>query len=168
MKSIGIYIIRGISLLFAVTIFAFILASVSPVDPIRQYIQANPGVSEENVLRMEEYWGLNDPPVQRYGKWLSAVLHVISTAGDSGNRVPFQDFTGTDADRLDLLGSAGIRCRVPHGKIQRSMARQDHQADLPDYVFNPDFLDWPGVSGFLFRDPEMVSFWDGSTCGYPS
>ena len=59
MKSIGIYIIRGISLLFAVTIFAFILASVSPVDPIRQYIQANPGVSEENVLRMEEYWGLN-------------------------------------------------------------------------------------------------------------
>ena len=85
MKSIGIYIIRGISLLFAVTIFAFILASVSPVDPIRQYIQANPGVSEENVLRMEEYWGLNDPPAQRYFKWFGAVLH-----GDWGYSTSFR------------------------------------------------------------------------------
>ncbi|NLB29356.1 MAG: ABC transporter permease [Clostridiales bacterium] len=74
MKQVVIYIVRGISLLFAVSVLSFILASVSPVDPVRQYIQANPGVSKENIARMEEYWGLNDPPVQRYVKWLSAVV----------------------------------------------------------------------------------------------
>ncbi len=85
MKSIGIYIVRGLSLLLAVSILAFILASVSPVDPVRQYIQANPGVSQENVERMEEYWGLHDPPVQRYLKWLSALLH-----GDWGHSTSYR------------------------------------------------------------------------------
>lgn len=85
MKSTFIYIVRGITLLFAVTILSFILASASPVDPVRQYIQANPGVSAENVERMEEYWGLNDPPVERYCKWLSAVAH-----GDWGYSTSFR------------------------------------------------------------------------------
>ena len=85
MKSIEIYIVRGLSLLLAVSILAFILASVSPVDPVRQYIQANPGVSQENVERMEEYWGLHDPPVQRYLKWLSALLH-----GDWGHSTSYR------------------------------------------------------------------------------
>ena len=74
-KSIGIYIIRGITLLLAVAVFSFLLAQLSPVDPVRQYIQANPGVSAENVEAMKEYWGLNDPPVERFFKWFSAVLH---------------------------------------------------------------------------------------------
>ena len=85
MKAIVIYIVRGISLLLAVSLFSFILAQASPVDPIRQYIQANPGVSEENVEKMEEYWGLNDPPVERYGKWLKAILH-----GDWGYSTAFK------------------------------------------------------------------------------
>lgn len=85
MKLIIIYIARGITLLFAVTVLSFALASASPVDPVRQYVQANPGVSQENVARMEAYWGLNDPPVERYGKWLSAVLH-----GDWGYSTSFR------------------------------------------------------------------------------
>lgn len=85
MKSTLTYIARGITLLFAVTIFSFILASSSPVDPMRQYIQANPGVSEENIAAMEEYWGLNDPPVERYTKWLGAVMR-----GDWGYSTTFR------------------------------------------------------------------------------
>lgn len=85
MKSIIIYIIRGLTLLLAVAVAAFALASVSPVDPVRQYIQANPGVSEENIARMEDYWGLNDPPVQRFTKWLSSILH-----GDWGYSTTFR------------------------------------------------------------------------------
>lgn len=85
MKSIGIYIIRGITLLFAVTLLSFLLANNSPVDPVKQYIQANPGVSKENIARMEEYWGLNDPPVERYVKWMSSVLK-----GDWGYSTTFR------------------------------------------------------------------------------
>ena len=84
-KSIGIYILRGITLLLAVAVFSFLLAQISPVDPVRQYIQANPGVSAENVEAMKEYWGLNDPPVERFFKWFSAVLH-----GDWGYSTTFR------------------------------------------------------------------------------
>ena len=97
-KSIGIYILRGITLLLAVAILSFFLAQISPVDPVRQYIQANPGVSAENVEAMKEYWGLNDPPVERFFKWFSAVLH-----GDWGYSTTF---------RQPVLQVIGVRFRT--------------------------------------------------------
>ena len=97
-KSIGIYILRGITLLLAVAVFSFLLAQISPVDPVRQYIQANPGVSAENVEAMKEYWGLNDPPVERFFKWFSAVLH-----GDWGYSTTF---------RQPVLQVIGVRFRT--------------------------------------------------------
>ena len=36
-------------------------------------------VSEEQRQQIEEYWGVNDPPVERYVNWLSSLLH-----GDMG------------------------------------------------------------------------------------
>lgn len=74
MKAVGIYVLRGITLLVAVSVFSFILAAASPVDPIRQYIQANPGASKENIAKMEQYWGLQEPPVKRYFQWVSSLL----------------------------------------------------------------------------------------------
>lgn len=97
-KSIGIYILRGITLLLAVAVFSFFLAQISPVDPVRQYIQANPGVSAENVEAMKEYWGLNDPPIERFFKWFSAVLH-----GDWGYSTTF---------RQPVLQVIGVRFRT--------------------------------------------------------
>ena len=97
-KSIGIYILRGITLLLAVAILSFFLAQISPVDPVRQYIQANPGVSAENVEAMKEYWGLNDPPIERFFKWFSAVLH-----GDWGYSTTF---------RQPVLQVIGVRFRT--------------------------------------------------------
>ena len=97
-KSIGIYILRGITLLIAVALFSFALAQISPVDPVRQYIQANPGVSAENVEAMKEYWGLNDSPVERFFKWFSAVLH-----GDWGYSTTF---------RQPVLQVIGIRFKT--------------------------------------------------------
>ena len=96
-KSIGIYILRGITLRL-VAVFSFFLAQISPVDPVRQYIQANPGVSAENVEAMKEYWGLNDPPVERFFKWFSAVLH-----GDWGYSTTF---------RQPVLQVIGVRFRT--------------------------------------------------------
>ena len=85
LKIIGVYLLRGVTLLLAISILCFVLTSLSPIDPMRAYIQANPGVSAENIAQMEEYWGLNDPPVQRYFKWGSALLQ-----GDFGESKIYQ------------------------------------------------------------------------------
>ena len=69
------YGFRVITLLLAVSIIAFALASLSPVDPVQQYILGIGPVSDEQRAQIEAYWGVNEPPVQRYMSWLSALLH---------------------------------------------------------------------------------------------
>ena len=60
-------------LLVAVSIAAFILVSVSPIDPL----QANVGqvalgsMSAEQIAKLEAYWGVGEPPVQRFFAWAS-------------------------------------------------------------------------------------------------
>jgi peptide/nickel transport system permease protein len=72
-KFAGAYFLRGVTLLFAVSVVTFALAELSPIDPMRAYIQSNPGVSAENVAKMEEYWGVNEPPAARYLAWIRAL-----------------------------------------------------------------------------------------------
>lgn len=85
LRHVVIYALRGLTLLVAVSIVSFALAAVSPVDPIQQYILANPGVSAENVAKMEEYWGVNEPPVERYLHWAGGLLR-----GDLGESKLFR------------------------------------------------------------------------------
>jgi peptide/nickel transport system permease protein len=84
-KRIAVYLVRGVTLLFAASIVCFVLVSLSPVDPVTAYRQANPGVSEENIARMEEFWGVNEPAVERYFKWGAAIIR-----GDFGESKIFR------------------------------------------------------------------------------
>ena len=78
-------ILKMVLLLFAVSIIAFILVNFSPVDPVLQYVIGVGGVSPEQRLQLEEYWGVNDPPVERYMNWLSALMH-----GDFGTSLLYR------------------------------------------------------------------------------
>lgn len=75
LKFIGKYLLRIITLLIAVSIVSFVLVSLSPVDPVQQYVGAVPNVSVEQRAKIAEYWGLNDPPVERFFAWAGSVLH---------------------------------------------------------------------------------------------
>ena len=78
-------ILNMVLLLFAVSIIAFVLVNYSPVDPVQQYVIGVGGVSPEQRLQLEEYWGVNDPPVERYMNWLSALMH-----GDFGTSLLYR------------------------------------------------------------------------------
>ena len=68
-------LIKIISLLLAVSIIAFALVCASPIDPVGQYIMSlGTAVSAEQRAELEDYWGVNDPPVERYMNWLSNML----------------------------------------------------------------------------------------------
>ncbi len=75
LKFTGKYLLRMVTLLIAVSIISFVLVSLSPVDPVQQYVGAVPNVSVEQRAKIAEYWGLNDPPVQRFLAWAGSVLH---------------------------------------------------------------------------------------------
>ena len=53
------YLVKTAFLLLAVSIIAFALVSASPVDPVQQYVLGVGGVSPEQRLELEAYWGVN-------------------------------------------------------------------------------------------------------------
>lgn len=75
-KFILKHIVRLALLLFAVSVVAFLLIGLSPVDPV----QANVGqaawtsMSEAKRAQLAEYWGVDVPIWQRYINWLAAAL----------------------------------------------------------------------------------------------
>lgn len=86
--------IRMVTLLLAVSMIAFFLVSVSPIDPVQQYILGlGTTVSPEQRLELEAYFGVNEPPVERYISWLGEVLQ--GNLGESSiYRRPVADIIG--------------------------------------------------------------------------
>ncbi len=82
-KFIGKNFIRMILLLFAVSVVTFTLVSVSPIDPLQANVgQAALGaMSQEQKDKLESYWGVDEPPVQRYLNW--AKDFIKGDMGDS-------------------------------------------------------------------------------------
>ena len=75
-KQAGVSFIRMAVLLVLVSMAAFFLVSVSPLDPLTTNVgQAALGsMSSEQIARLQEYWGVNTPPVTRYLAWAGDFL----------------------------------------------------------------------------------------------
>ena len=69
----GKKLLRMALLLLGVSLTAFLLMSASPLDPLRTNVgQAALGtMSPEQIAKLEDYWGVNTPPAERYLGWLS-------------------------------------------------------------------------------------------------
>ena len=103
------YGLKMLSLLLAVSIIAFALVCASPVDPVQQYILGlGTAVSPERRAAIEDYWGVNQPPVERYFHWLGNLLK-----GDLGEsalyRRPVAEIIGERfANSLALMACAWV------------------------------------------------------------
>ena len=66
-------LVRMLALLLCVSIAAFTLVTISPIDPLQVNVgqAALGGMSAEQVEKLRAYWGTERPPVQRYLAWLS-------------------------------------------------------------------------------------------------
>jgi peptide/nickel transport system permease protein len=85
----GKKILRLVSLLAVVCFVSFMLIQYSPIDPVRAYI-GEMTVSEEHKAKLEEYWGVNTPPQEKFLNWAGNILK-----GDFGTsliyRMPVAD-----------------------------------------------------------------------------
>ncbi len=80
MKKVAGQIARLILLLFAISIITFLLMKASPIDPVASYLGADSNVTEEQYEYLTTVWGLNQPVLVQYFRWISGVFH-----GDMGN-----------------------------------------------------------------------------------
>lgn len=78
--------LKMVTLLAALSVFSFVLVSYSPIDPVRAYVGADmTRVGPEQQAKIAEYWGLDKPPLERYGRWVSAVVR-----GDLGTSMIYR------------------------------------------------------------------------------
>lgn len=70
------YSLKIISLLFAVSGISFLLVTLSPIDPVQQYIlNLGTTISSAQRLEIENYWGTSKPPLESFLSWLNEILH---------------------------------------------------------------------------------------------
>lgn len=83
----GKKLIRMALLLLGVSVVTFLLMCASPLDPLQTNVGqvALGSMSPEQVARLEAYWGVDTPPVQRYLGWLGDFLH-----GDMGTSLLYR------------------------------------------------------------------------------
>ncbi|MBR1938340.1 MAG: ABC transporter permease [Spirochaetales bacterium] len=72
-------ILRCLLLLFGVSLLAFTLLKLSPVDPVLASVNYDPNLTVEQYERIAEYYGLNKPEPVQYLSWLRNFL-----SGDMG------------------------------------------------------------------------------------
>ena len=80
--------IKVLLLLFAVSVAAFALMTASQIDPLKANVgQAALGsMSQEQIAKLEEYWGVGQPPLQRYIAWFRDFVR-----GDMGISLLYRD-----------------------------------------------------------------------------
>ena len=108
--KLGYQLIRMITLLFAVTMVTFLLAAMSPIDPLKTNVgqTALGSMSEQQIQKVKEYWGVDKPPLKRYFAWAKEALK-----GNMGISLLYrQDVTKIIWEKLKnsiiLMGTAWI------------------------------------------------------------
>ena len=73
--------IRMILLIIAISIAAFFIMEISPIDPLQTNIgQTALGImSQEQIEKLQNYWGTNENAVKRYIEWITDFI-----SGDMG------------------------------------------------------------------------------------
>lgn len=91
-------LLRLILLLFCVSVVAFTLMAASPIDPLQTNVgqTALGSMSPEQIEKLQQYWGVGVPPLQRFLSWAGDLLH-----GDLGTSLLYrQPVTQVLADKL--------------------------------------------------------------------
>ncbi|MGD9711623.1 MAG: ABC transporter permease, partial [Thermomicrobiales bacterium] len=142
-------LLGAIPLLFVVSVVVYGLLYMAPGGPTAMYLRRGAGMSGDDLARLENQLGLNDPFYVQYFRWLGRVLQ-----GDLGMAITSsQPVTDAIWERLPntlfLMGSAWavtLLIAIPIGVYSaiRQYSKFDH-----------------AVTAFTFVGQSIPTFWFG-------
>ncbi|MFN7729267.1 MAG: ABC transporter permease [Bdellovibrio sp.] len=142
-------LIQTVIVIALLSYFCFYLMTLMPGDPVELMIQSNPRITSEDVARLRELYGLDQPVYARYWNWMSNILQ-----GDLGYsrtyRIPVSEIMGPKLLNTFILSLASLALAlliaIPLGVL--SALRPGTKTD---YV----------IGFFAFSGVSMPSFWLG-------
>jgi peptide/nickel transport system permease protein len=78
-KYISGRLVQTSIVLAALSFFCYVLLTLMPGDPVELMIQSNPKITQEDIERLRNLYGLDQPVYLRYGNWMKDIL-----SGDLG------------------------------------------------------------------------------------
>ncbi|MBX2996842.1 MAG: ABC transporter permease [Bdellovibrionaceae bacterium] len=142
-------LIQTVIVIALLSYFCFYLMTLMPGDPVDLMIQSNPRITSEDVARLRNLYGLDQPTYVRYWNWMSGILQ-----GDLGYsrtyRIPVSDIMGPKLVNTFVLSFASLALAliiaIPLGVWSALRA-----GTKTDYV----------IGFFAFSGVSMPSFWLG-------
>ena len=143
---------RLLQTLLVIIILSYVcfgLMTLMPGDPVEMMISANPKITQEDVTRLREFYGLDQPVYKRYLNWVSDI-----TSGDLGYsrtyRIPVTEMMGPSLSATFVLSMISLifslLVAIPLGII--CALRPNSKIDYAINLFN-----FAGIS--------LPSFWLG-------
>ncbi len=100
-------LLQTLVVIAVLSFFCYFLMTLMPGDPVELQIQSNPRITSEDITRLRELYGLNQPVYVRYGHWLQTILQ-----GDLGYsrtyRIPVSDIMGPKLFNTFLLSVSAL------------------------------------------------------------
>jgi peptide/nickel transport system permease protein len=131
-------LVEAVPLLLLISLTVFTVLQLLPAGPLSIY-ERDPSMSDEDLARLRQYYGLDDPIPVRYLKWLTTVLR-----GDLGySLVTHQPVARMIAERLPntlyLMSTAllaALLIAIPIGMVSalRQYSKTDHAATLFSFI----------------------------------
>lgn len=164
------YIIRrllqAIPLLFVISVIVFALIQVSPNNPLSA-MQNNPNISPEDLLRLENEYGLHDPLPLKYSKWLGQT--VTGNWGDSfvTHRPVLTEISERLPNTLYLSGLAfvfALVIAIPIGMISavRQYSLFDHLVTTIAFMGQSIPIFWFGLILIIIFSVNIQNPWAGT------
>lgn len=125
-------LLQIIPLLVGISLLLFILLTLAPGDPVDLLILSNPQVRVEEVARLKRVYGLDQPVLVRYVKWLGRVARG-DLGWSIGYKMPVADLLRDRLPRTLLLMGVGMTISVAVA-IPLGVYSAVRQYSLADYV----------------------------------
>ncbi len=164
------YIIRrlleAIPLLFVISVIVFAMIQVMPNNPLSA-LQNNPNITPEDLLRLENEYGLHDPLPVKYTKWLGQTL--TGNWGESfvTHRPVFTEISERFPNTLILSGLAfllALAVAIPIGMISavRQYSIFDHVVTTVAFMGQSIPIFWFGLILIIVFSVNLQNPWAGT------
>jgi peptide/nickel transport system permease protein len=97
-----------IPLLLGVSFVSFALMNLIPGSPVTTTARSNPNIRQQDIERLREQLGLDDPWPQRYVEWLRDVVLHLDFGPSFYNRLPVTDRIWAAMPNTLLLSGAAL------------------------------------------------------------
>lgn len=149
-KRIGIALIT----LFIVSVVVFSISNLLPGDAAQEMLGQS--ATKEAVAELREAYGLNDPPLIRYAKWLGGLV-TLDAGVSLANARPVSDLIGDRLSKSLLLAGITTFLAVPFALFLGITAAM-HSGERIDKVLNVFTLSMVAVPEFLLATTLVLIF----------